>query len=262
APIPYKSNLTERLRADHQELLAIHGSVLEAAQRGDCKTLDNRIRDFETGLKAHLSEEFRDLYVFTEYLANRHKSEQDRTQLRDFKQEMQIIGGQVMGILNKYNKEPIKDQQIPGIIADFTQMGGILADRIRREEATLYPMYDDYGARYEKNSAAGMSASPIHYRADLTAKLKDEHQQLLAIHGAVLQAAEQHNYEQINKSLKEFEQGLKSHLAEEFRDLYIYLEFLAKDHGANDDRQRLRDFKQEMQVIGGQVMGILNKYSK
>ncbi len=65
--------------------------------------------------------------------------------MRDFKQEMQVIGGQVMGILNKYSKTSINRSAIPGLIADFTAMGNILVDRIQREESILYPMYDVYG---------------------------------------------------------------------------------------------------------------------
>lgn len=153
APIPYNPELTGSLQADHQELLELHTGIQQAARDGDCKTLDIKIRDFETGLKAHLGEEFRNIYVLAEYLANRYDLKQDRIQLLEFKQEMQIIGGQVMGILNKYNKEAVTESQLSEIIADFNQMGGILADRIRREEATLYPMYDDYGIRYSDSAA-------------------------------------------------------------------------------------------------------------
>ena len=146
-PIDYRGELTNSLKADHQTLLKVYMEILDAAQNRDYPELSSKLGEFKLNLKAHLAEEFKDLYVFVEHYAHDHSLD-DKIRIREFRNEMNIIGGTVMGIINKYDNNYINDQTIDGFVGEFGSLGSVLTDRIKREETLLYPMYDDYGARF------------------------------------------------------------------------------------------------------------------
>ena len=146
-PIDYRGELTNSLKSDHQVLLKVYMEILDAAQNRNFPELSDKLGEFKLSLKAHLAEEFKDLYVFVEHYAHDHSMD-DKMRIREFRNEMNIIGGTVMGIINKYDNNYINEQTIDGFVGEFGSLGSVLTDRIKREETLLYPMYDDYGARF------------------------------------------------------------------------------------------------------------------
>lgn len=65
--------------------------------------------------------------------------------IRDFRVEMMQITGTVMGTIHKFENTNLNDESVNRFIDDFGKLGEVLVDRIKREEAYLYLMYDKYG---------------------------------------------------------------------------------------------------------------------
>lgn len=147
SPINYRIELTDNLKSDHQVLLNFYMEILDAAKNRDFSELSIKLDKFKDAFKAHLAEEFKDLYVFVEHYARRH-SPGDKESIREFRNEMNIIGGTVVGVINKYDNNNVTGQTVERFIEEFGNLEHVLTDRLNREETLLYPMYDDYGLRF------------------------------------------------------------------------------------------------------------------
>lgn len=138
----YKENLVISLEADHQELLSLYQNIMTEAKRHNFHTLHIELSTFKIKLKEHLAKEFKDLYVFIEFVVS---DGSDKSSVREFRTEMNTIAIQVMNTLNHYQQSHVNKSNIDKFIKSFEAIGGILVDRIMREETLLYPMYAKYG---------------------------------------------------------------------------------------------------------------------
>ncbi|MEW5889949.1 MAG: hemerythrin domain-containing protein [Pseudomonadota bacterium] len=108
--------------------------------------------------------------------------------------------------------------------------------------------------------ASGVSApgTAIHYSADLIARLKADHAQLLALYGAVKQAFANKDYAAVAAGLEDFRSAIQGHLLVENVRLYIYLEHqLAQDPASFE---LIHEFRREMDGIGKAVVAFLTRY--
>ncbi len=138
----YKENLVINLEADHQELLSLYQKIMTEAKNNSFHTLHIELSTFKIKLKEHLAKEFKDLYVFIEFVV---ADGSDKSSVREFRSEMNTIAIQVMNTLNQYQQSHVNKNNIDEFIKSFEAIGGILVDRIMREETLLYPMYAKYG---------------------------------------------------------------------------------------------------------------------
>lgn len=148
-PIDYSPELISELKKEHQILLHLHSEILSsAAQRNSAKTASN-IKEFNNQLSKHLKTEFKELYIFLEFFALRHLPETTES-IRHFKNEMHEISRAVMGVIHKHEADQFEtDESFDSVITDFNKLGSALVDRITREEAELYSMYDTIAERFE-----------------------------------------------------------------------------------------------------------------
>ena len=148
-PIAYKPELISELKNDHQVLLHLHSEILSsAAQLNRAKTASS-IKEFNNRLSKHLKTEFKDLYIFLEFFAMKHMPETKKI-IRDFKVEMHEISREIMGVIHKHEADQFEtEESLAAVITDFNKLGSALVDRITREEAELYSMYETIIKRFE-----------------------------------------------------------------------------------------------------------------
>jgi len=137
AVIPFNPELISSLTSDHHKLLESFKLILESAKKKHYPLLMTTLNEFSNTLNAHLSREGVELYVYLELTA----LGDDRQTFRDFRIEMGEIASTVTNVINTYKNSPVTDENVEQFTKDFSGLGGVLVDRIDREEGTLYPLY-------------------------------------------------------------------------------------------------------------------------
>lgn len=137
--IGYHPELVSQLEGDHQNLLRIMGTVGQALAAHDLKAVVQRLDEFRSAIQDHLLTENVRLYVYLE-----HALVQDPVShalIHEFRREMDGIGKAVLNFLAKYRELERQPDLVHTFGDDLYAVGKVLAERIRREEAMLYPLY-------------------------------------------------------------------------------------------------------------------------
>lgn len=127
------------LKQDHQLLLEIYGSIRKAAAAGDLPAVQTRLEHFRIVLQDHLLKENVRLYVYLEHMLQGDPTSHEM--MHGFRHEMDAIGRTVVGFLNRYKFIAGEPSLAAAFAVELDSIGQALAARIRREEQTLYPMY-------------------------------------------------------------------------------------------------------------------------
>lgn len=138
APV-YDSRLVEALRHDHQELVHLFENIgrLIDAQRFDL--IPSQLVAFKTRLEAHLLTENVRFYNYVE--SSLRDDPEDLSLIRDFRREMNTIARAVVEFVKKYQRLGIDQTLQVQFTVDYRAVGGLLVQRIEREEGNLYPLY-------------------------------------------------------------------------------------------------------------------------
>jgi len=137
--IAYSADLVSHLEADHQKLLQIFTAIGSAFNAGDLATTVQYLDDFRGAIQSHLLTENVRLYIYLE-----HALAQDADShalIHEFRLEMDGIGKAVLAFLGKYRQMETQANLAESFGSDLNAVGKVLAERIRREESTLYPLY-------------------------------------------------------------------------------------------------------------------------
>jgi regulator of sigma D len=138
--IHHDPHLIERLMGDHQVLLDIFGAISEASKSGDLVEAQKQLEHFRTTIMDHLLKENVRLYIYLEHLLANDAVAHEL--MHGFRREMDAIGKVVVGFLSKYKSLASHPELAAEFSRDLTAIGEALVARIRREEETLYPMYE------------------------------------------------------------------------------------------------------------------------
>lgn len=137
--IHFHPELVGKLQQDHQALLRLYTQTQTAARSGDVEQAARHLEEFRILLQGHLLTENVRLYVYLEHTLAKDASSHQL--IRSFRHEMDDIGKAVVAFLNDYRDLA----QHPELSQQFSEslegIGKVLAERIRREEETLYPLY-------------------------------------------------------------------------------------------------------------------------
>lgn len=137
--IPFHPDLVDQLKADHQGLLATFGAIGNAYSAHDLAATSAHLEAFRGQLMAHLLKENVRFYIYLE-----HALVSDPTShalVHQFRHEMDGIGKAVMAFLDKYRNLAVDSSLAGSFGADLASVGGVLVQRIKSEEETLYPLY-------------------------------------------------------------------------------------------------------------------------
>jgi Hemerythrin HHE cation binding domain len=138
-PIAYDAALVPALMQDHKMLVQLYGQVGEMATRGEYSQIPQMLMAFKVHLEGHLiAENVR----FYNYVENSMQGDAENTALiRSFRREMNAIARGVVEFVKKYQVPQFDVQLRNEFMKDYATVGGLLAQRIEREEASLYPLY-------------------------------------------------------------------------------------------------------------------------
>lgn len=138
-PAPsYDSGLVPLLKHDHAELLDLYEHIGQVYERRRYHELPALLVAFKTRLEAHLLTENVRFYNYVE--ASLFNDPENFALIRDFRREMNSIAKGVIGFVKKHQK-PVNEFDARAFQADYQAVGGLLMQRIQREESNLYPLY-------------------------------------------------------------------------------------------------------------------------
>ena len=135
----YDSGLVPALKNDHQELVALFeqiGRTYEARRYHEIPAL---LTAFKTRLEAHLLTENVRFYNYVE--STLRDDAENLSLIRDFRREMNTIARAVVEFVKKYQRLGVDQSMQVAFVMDYRNVGGLLVQRIEREEGNLYPLY-------------------------------------------------------------------------------------------------------------------------
>ncbi len=139
--IQHHSSLVTQLVGDHRQLLESFGGLKKAADVGDAVAFKQSLQGFKALLIPHLMEEAVRLYT---YLRQEFKTRGDANNyqlVNGYKSEMNGIGDAAVHFVETYSTTADDAIDFHQVRTSLHEIGHLLGDRIRREEAELYPLY-------------------------------------------------------------------------------------------------------------------------
>jgi hemerythrin-like domain-containing protein len=135
----YDSRLVESLKHDHQELVALFQQIGQTFDTRRHSEIPQQLVAFKTHLEAHLLAENVRFYNYVGY--NLKDDVENLSLIRDFRREMNSIARGVIDFVKKYQRGLNDESTRQSFLNDYRSVGGLLVQRIEREEGSLYPLY-------------------------------------------------------------------------------------------------------------------------
>jgi len=135
----YDSSLIPSLKHDHHNLVEVFEQIGRLAEMGRFRELPATLVAFKTALEGHvITENVR----FYNYVENSLAGDDENLQLiRSFRREMNVIARSVVDFVKKYQRYDFDEHTRQAFLREYAAVGGLLAQRIQREEGNLYPLY-------------------------------------------------------------------------------------------------------------------------
>lgn len=140
--INYDPDLVPALKRDHADLVKLYGAIGDAAKQGNFRDIPQMLNAFKVHLEGHLIAENVRFYNYVENLMQ--GDNESVTLVRSFRREMNAIARGVVDFVKKYQVTDFDQRKRDEFMADYETVGGLLAQRINREEASLYPLYQPH----------------------------------------------------------------------------------------------------------------------
>lgn len=137
--IRYDPGLVDGLKSDHQELVGMYTRLGEQVAAGEFHGVDAALQAFKIRLEAHLLTENVRFYVYVEQSVV--DDEFNSELVRSFRKEMNSIARAVVEFVRRYRQQPVGPVTQAAFIREHGDVGRLLAQRIAREEAELYVLY-------------------------------------------------------------------------------------------------------------------------
>lgn len=137
--IAYDSELVPALKRDHADLVKLYGAIGERSKQGDFQQVPQMLMAFKVHLEGHLIAENVRFYNYVE--SAMQGDPESIALVRSFRREMNAIARGVVDFVKKYQLSTFDQQARDEFMADYQTVYGLLAQRIEREEASLYPLY-------------------------------------------------------------------------------------------------------------------------
>jgi len=137
--IRFSPTLVDELKTEHQQFFRLHQLLLDALRDERLDEVPALLHRFDTLLTSHLLTEQVRLYAYMDAYFN--SDPQAREMLRDYRIEMERIGNSVRKMIKKYKDIADRPELQATIEEDMEELRQVLAERMSREELTLYPLY-------------------------------------------------------------------------------------------------------------------------
>ena len=137
--ISYDPSLVDTLKRDHGDLVGQYQRLGQLQQLGRYNDIRGELVNFKTRFEAHILTENVRFYTYLEQslMNDGHNAEL----MRDFRREMNTIARGVVTFVKKYQAAEFTVAEREQFDQDYQAVGGLLSQRIEREESSLYPLY-------------------------------------------------------------------------------------------------------------------------
>ena len=137
--IAYDAALVPSLKRDHGDLVKLFTEIGNRAADRSYGDIPAMLITFKTHFEGHLIAENVRFYNYVENLMQ--DDPENLLLIRSFRREMNTIARGVVDFVKKYQINYFDQRTHEAFLADYRVVGGLLAQRIEREEASLYPLY-------------------------------------------------------------------------------------------------------------------------
>lgn len=137
--IAYDAALVPALMRDHGDLVQQFTDIGDLAMERRYAAVPAMLTTFKTHFEGHLiAENVR----FYNYVENSMQDDPENLALiRSFRREMNAIARGVVDFVKKYQIHHFDQRTHEAFLEDHRAVGALLAQRIEREESSLYPLY-------------------------------------------------------------------------------------------------------------------------
>lgn len=136
--LPWDGGLIANFKADHQVLFKHFDIMTAAASKGDLAAVAKRLKQVSATIHDHLLKENVRLYA---YLAHCITDESDKELVAEMRSEMARIGRAVTHFIRHWSDFPVVETTVADFLREAADVRSALADRMQREESTLYTLY-------------------------------------------------------------------------------------------------------------------------
>lgn len=137
--ITYDPELIDRLKNQHQELIALYTKIKEADESLDYDVVRSTLTEFKNLFHSHILLENVKLYI---YLKHVFAADEDSSAIAmEMRKEMGSIGKVVNQFIQKYTAPVWTDVMKISFADELEIIGAALVDRINMEEESLYTLY-------------------------------------------------------------------------------------------------------------------------
>jgi len=139
--IAFHETLIEELKQDHQSILKLYAQINMAINNDQWEKVPGALGKFRRKLTDHLLCEGVKLYGYLQKGAQENHA--TYVQFRNFRNEMAHIGRAAFHFIDRFAEPDVfaQAEMRAAFATEFKVIGDVLADRIRREESQLYPLY-------------------------------------------------------------------------------------------------------------------------
>lgn len=138
--ISYDPVLMDTLLHDHTQLTVCYAHIGKLLQENKFGEIRGELINFKTRLQAHILSENVRFYTYLEQSLEGDRGNLET--LHDFRREMNVIARGVMDFVRKYQTSAaLSNQSRLDFTNDYSAVGKLLAQRLQREESSLYPLY-------------------------------------------------------------------------------------------------------------------------
>jgi regulator of sigma D len=139
--IAYDPQLVDRLKEDHQEMIAIYTRLLKAAQAEKPASIPEDLVLFRRVFQGHILMESVRFYVYLDRLLANDESVRDEA--RAVRKDMNGIARAVAEFIHNWITVPIDAATLPLFTEQLQGIGAALVARVELEESRLYTLYTE-----------------------------------------------------------------------------------------------------------------------
>lgn len=136
----YDPGLTERLVQGHRHLRTLFEQVAQAAEAEDEAAFRAGVHQCEQALESHFTTEKEQLYAYLRQVAQNDPELAQK--VAHYDRELGNIGRNIQTFLGDYIHHPAPVLNFEIARLDLRDLRALLRERVQREEAELYPLYE------------------------------------------------------------------------------------------------------------------------
>jgi len=139
--VAHHAELVQELVNDHRQLLEAYHGLKRSADDGDITAFRAALARFKSLLVPHVVKEAYKVYTYLRQTLKARGDMDAYQRVNGYKAEMGHIGEAAIQFIDTYTQAQDDDIDFEQVRSALREIGVLLGDQIRREEADLYPLY-------------------------------------------------------------------------------------------------------------------------